>query len=149
MDETKKMNADSNVAVVKEFFKYYKEGDIVGLRSILDSKVEWTVPGHHPLAGTKKGIEEVIAYYKQLQKANFKAEILILEANDDYVIDCHRGWGQYGGHKLDMNWVLFYRLKNGKIVSLQNFPGNQHAADDFFWKVYKLKEIPDRLNNRD
>ncbi len=149
MDVTSKTNADSNVAVVKEFFRYYKKGDIVGLRSVLDNKVEWVVPGHHPLAGTKKGIEEVIAYYKQLQKANFKAEILILEANDDYVIDCHRGWAKYGDHKLDMNWVLFYQLRKGKIISLQNFPGNQHAADDFFWKVYKLKEIPDRLDTRD
>ncbi len=145
MDDSVNITAMENVAIVKQFFKYYGSGDIVGLREIFDPDVEWIVPGHHPLAGVKKGIEEVIAYYKQLQKANFKAEVLILEGNDEYVIDCHRGWARVGDVKLDMNWVLLYKIENGKIKSMQNFPGDQHEADDFFWKVYKLKEIPDRL----
>ncbi len=143
------LNATSleNVAVVKQFFKYYESNDIVGLRSIFSTDIEWQVPGHHPLAGTKKGIEEVIAYYRQLQKAKFNAEVIILEGNDNHVIDCHRGWAQVGDKKLDMNWVLLYTIENGKIKSMQNFPGDQHAADAFFWEIYKLKEIPDRLLN--
>jgi len=148
MDDSLNVTALENVAIVKQFFKYYKKNDIVGMREIFAPDIEWHVPGHHPLAGTKKGIEEVIAYYKQLQKANFKAEVLILEANDNHVIDCHRGWAEVGDQKLDMNWVLLYIIENGKIKSMQNFPGDQHAADTFFWKVYNLKDIPDRLNNR-
>ncbi|MCK5103262.1 MAG: nuclear transport factor 2 family protein [Cyclobacteriaceae bacterium] len=148
MDDSLNVTALENVAIVKQFFKYYKKNDIVGLREIFAPDIEWHVPGHHPLAGTKKGVEEVIAYYKQLQKANFKAEVIILEGNDNHVIDCHRGWAQVGGQKLDMSWVLLYTIENGKITSMQNFPSDQHAADAFFWKVYKLKDIPDRLNNR-
>jgi ketosteroid isomerase-like protein len=134
-----------NVALVREFFLYYEKGDIVGMRSIMAPDVEWHVPGHHPLAGVKKGVEEVIAYYKQLQKANFKAEVALLEGNENYVIDFHRGWASVGGHKIDINWVLLYTIKDGKIKSMITFPGDQHVADAFFWKVYKLKDIPDRL----
>ena len=148
MDDSLNVTALENVAIVKQFFKYYKKNDIVGMREIFAPDIEWHVPGHHPLAGTKKGIEEVIAYYKQLQKANFKAEVIVLEANDNHVIDCHRGWAKVGDHKLDMNWVLLYTIENGKIKSMQNYPGDQHAADAFFWKVYTLKDIPDRLSNR-
>lgn len=141
------MTAEENVAVVKQFFKYYKKNDIVGLREIFATDIEWIVPGHHPLAGIKKGVEEVIAYYKQLQKANFQAEVIILEGNDDHVIDCHRGWAQVGDQKLDMNWVLLYTLEYSKIKTMQNFPGDQQAVDAFFWQIYKLKNIPDRLMN--
>lgn len=148
MDDTLNVTALENVSIVKQFFKYYENNDIVGLREIFSSDIEWIVLGHHPLAGTKVGIEEVIAYYKQLQKANFKAEVIILEGNDDHVIDCHRGWAQVGDQKLDMNWVLLYTIEDGKIKTMQNFPGDQQAADAFFWKVYKLKDIPDRLNDR-
>ena len=148
MEDSAKVIASENVAIVRQFFKYYEKNDIVGMREIFAPDIEWHVPGHHPLAGTKKGIEEVIAYYKQLQKANFKAEVIILEGNKNYVIDCHRGWASIGNIKLDMNWVLLYTIENRKIKSMQNFPGDQHAADEFFWKVYKLKEIPDRLVNR-
>ncbi len=148
MDDSFNATAQENVALVKQFFKYYKDKDILGLREIFASDIEWHVPGHHPLAGTKKGIEEVIAYYAQLQKANFNAEVTVLEGNDDHVIDCHRGWAQVGEHKLDMNWVLVYTIEDGKIKTMQNFPGDQHAADAFFWQVYKLKDIPDRLANQ-
>jgi len=147
MDDTINLTAFENVAVVKQFFKYYEKNDVVGLREIFSPDIEWHVPGHHPLAGTKRGIEEVIAYYKQLQKANFKAEVIILEGNENYVIDCHRGWAKVGNNKLDMSWVLLYTIENGKIKSMKNYPGNQHAADAFFWEVYKLKEIPDRLDH--
>lgn len=147
MDDSFNVTALENVAIVKQFFKYYKNKDIVGLREIFAPDIEWHVPGHHPLAGTKRGVEEVIAYYTQLQKANFKAEVTVLEGNDDHVIDCHRGWAQVGDQKLDMNWVLVYTIEDGKIKTMQNFPGNQHAADAFFWEVYKLKDIPDRLTN--
>lgn len=147
MNDSLNVTALENIAVVKQFFKYYEKKDIVGLREIFAPDIEWHVPGHHPLAGTKRGVEEVIAYYKQLQKANFKAEVIILEGNDHYVIDCHRGWAKVGDVKIDMNWVLLYTIENGKIKSMKNFPGNQHAADAFFWQVYKLKEIPDRLDN--
>ncbi len=148
MDDTLNVTALENIAIVKQFFKYYKNNDVVGLREIFSPDIEWHVPGHHPLAGTKRGVEEVIAYYTQLQKAKFKAEVIILEGNDDHVIDCHRGWASVGDLKLDMNWVLLYKIKDGKIQSMQNFPSDQHAADAFFWKVYKLKDIPDRLNIR-
>jgi len=147
MDESKNSTSLENIAIVKQFFKYYGKNDILGLREIFAPDIEWIVPGHHPLAGTKKGVEEVIAYYKQLQKANFKAEVIILEGNENYVIDCHRGWAEVGNIKLNMNWVLLYTIENGKIKSMQNFPADQHAADAFFWQVYKLKEIPDRLQN--
>jgi len=147
MNDSINASALENIAVVKQFFKYYEKKDIVGLREIFAPDIEWHVPGHHPLAGTKRGVEEVIAYYKQLQKANFRAEVIILEGNDHYVMDCHRGWAKVGDVKIDMNWVLLYTIENGKIKSMKNFPGNQHAADAFFWQVYKLKEIPDRLDN--
>ena len=148
MDNSVNITALNNVAIVKQFFKYYEKNDILGLREIFSPEIEWHVPGHHPLAGTKKGIEEVIAYYKQLQKANFKAEVIVLEGNDNHVIDCHRGWAKVDGERLDLTWVLLYTIENDKIKSMQNFPGDQHAADAFFWKVYKLKDIPDRLNVR-
>ena len=147
MNNSKSTTSLENVAIVKQFFKYYEKHDIIGLSEIFAPDIEWIVPGHHPLSGTKKGIEEVIAYYKQLQKANFNAEVIILEGNENHVIDCHRGWAEVGNLRLNMNWVLLYTIENGKIKTMQNFPADQHAVDAFFWQVYKLRDIPDRLKN--
>jgi hypothetical protein len=45
-------------------------------------------------------------------------------------------------------WVLYYRIRGGKIAEVQNVAGDQHAADLFFWEVWgeSLKPLPDRLS---
>ena len=134
-----------NVRIVQEYYAQYAKGNLEGMRALMAPDVEWTIPGHHPLAGTKKGLTEIMAFFKQLQKAGFKAEVLFLGANDRYVVDVHRGWGSYGGDSLDLNWVLVYEIRDGKIARVQNFSGDQHAADAFFWKAYTLKPIQERL----
>lgn len=118
--------------VVQNFFAAYGAGDMEKLRSYVADDVEWHIPGHHALAGTKRGIEEFTGFFTQLGKAGFKAEVLILAANDQYVIDAHRGWSTKADSNIDLNWVLLYQIKDGKIVRVQNFSGDLYASDAFF-----------------
>ena len=141
-----KLNMENpNISIVQKFYECYASGDLEGMKTVMAEDVEWHIPGHHSLAGTKKGVAEIVAYFKLLQKANFKAEVNILSANKDYVIDCHRGYGEYDGKKIDINWVLLYQVEDGKIRKVQNFAGDQHEADAFFLHTWKLKPIPDRV----
>jgi ketosteroid isomerase-like protein len=124
----------ANVAVVQRFYEGYAGQDMEKIREVLAEDVTWLIPGHHPLAGLKRGADEIVAFFNQL-------------ANEDWVVDVHRGWGEYGEATLDMNWVLAYRIRDGKIAEVQNFAADQHAADLFFWRVWgnSLKPLPDRL----
>jgi uncharacterized protein len=99
---------------------------------------------HHPLAGTKRGVDEVVAFFGQSGRAGFKGQTIFLEANDEWVVDLHRGWSE-AGPGLDEMWALAFRIRDGKIAEAVNYPGNQHAADTFFWSVFRLKPLPDRL----
>jgi len=149
--EAKVVHADTtpkhpNVQLIERYYAAYAKGDIDYLkRNIFAPNIVWKIPGHHPLAGDKHGVDEVVAFFSALKKANFKAETYFLEANDKYVIDMHRGWSEYQGLKLDLPWCLVFKIENGKIVEAQNFVADQHAADAFFNAVYKLKPLPDRL----
>lgn len=140
--------ANTNVEVVQRFFECYGAGDLETMkREILAEDVTWIIPGHHPLAGVKRGAEEIIDYFSTIAQANFKAEVISLSASEHHVVDVHRGWGEYGEYKIDMNWVLVYQIENGRIKQAQNFAADQHAADQFFWDVWgeKLKPVPARL----
>lgn len=137
-----------NVAIIKRYYEAYAKGDVATVREIFAPDIVWRIPGHHPLSGAKRGANEVLAFFEQLAKANFKAEVLFLGGNDEYVVDCHRGYGAAGNNKLDILWCLVFRIKDGKIAEVTNFAGDQHAADTFFWSVYQLKPIPDRLATR-
>ncbi|MBA2676101.1 MAG: nuclear transport factor 2 family protein [Ramlibacter sp.] len=134
----------SNLQKIQAFFTAYAAKNVAGVREVMASDISWTIPGHHPLAGTKRGIDEVLAFFDQLGKANFKAQPLVVAENGDYVIDHHRGWSEEAGG-LDLTWCLVFRFEGGKIKEVVNFCADQHLADLFFWKVYQLKPIPDRL----
>jgi hypothetical protein len=135
-----------NVAIIRRFYECYARGDLETLRNeLVAPDVVWRIPGRHPLAGPKHGVDEVAAFFAQLAKSHFQAEVVFLGGNDEYVVDCHRGWGENKGMKIDMLWCLLYKVRNGKIVEVQNFAADQHAADAFFWHAYPLKPIPDRI----
>jgi ketosteroid isomerase-like protein len=135
-----------NVAIVQRYYQAYGRGDLETVREIFAPDITWTIPGHHPLAGTKRGVNEVLAFFDQLAKAQFRAELLFLGGNDNYVVDVHRGWSNLEqDENIDELWALLFGIENGRIAEAINFPGNQHTADAFFWKIYDLKPIPDRL----
>ena len=118
--------------VVQGFFNAYGQGDMDKLKSFVADDIEWHIPGRHGLAGTKRGADEFIAFFNQLDKAGFRAEVMILAANDQYVIDAHRGWSTKAEDNIDLNWVLLYQIKDGKIQRVQNFSGDLYASDQFF-----------------
>jgi ketosteroid isomerase-like protein len=128
---------NSNIQIVQDFFDAYGKNDLEGIRQVLAEDVQWHIPGRHPLSGTKNGIDEVMNFFEELGKVGFKAEVMILAANDNYVIDAHRGWSNVtNGENVDLNWILLYQIENNKINRVINFAGDQPLADEFFTKSY-------------
>ncbi len=136
-----------NITLIKSYYAAYAQGDLQKLQEFFDPNIVWRIPGHHPLAGEKHGAQEVLAFFAQLAKAKFKAEPIFFQAQGDYVVDIHRGWSNVddGQPGVDQFFVLMFKIQNGKIVEAQNFLSDQHQADAFFWRVYPLKPLPDRL----
>jgi len=128
---------NENIRIVMSFFEAYSKHDMEGIKKVMSKDVEWHIPGNHPLSGTKRGISEVMSFFEKLNIASFKAEVLILSANDNYVIDAHRGWSSTGKDDIDINWVLIYQIENGKIRRVQNFSGDLYRSDKFFNRVYE------------
>lgn len=137
-------NEHPNVALIRRYYEVYGSGDLKALRQFFAPDIRWTIPGHHPLAGTKTGADEVLAFFAQLAKSGFRAEILFLAADRDWVVDMHRGWSTTP-EGLDITWTLAYRIRGRTIVEAVNFAADQHAADAFFWRQYPLARIPRRL----
>lgn len=133
-----------NVTLIRDYYKAYGSGDLESLRQFFAPDIRWTIPGHHPLSGTKVGATEVLAFFAQLAKSGFRADILFLAADGEWVVDLHRGWSTTP-EGLDITWALAYRIRGRKIVEAVNFAADQHAADAFFWRQYPLAPIPGRF----
>jgi uncharacterized protein len=108
--------------------------------------VEWTIPGHHPLSGTKHGRDEVLSFFDQLAKTGFRAEPIFLESNNEYFIDIHRGWSTEGVGNIDTTWALVWHFgADGMADRVVNLSGDQHQMDAFIWANFAPEPLPDRL----
>jgi ketosteroid isomerase-like protein len=138
---------NATLAVVQRMYDCFDRDDLNTIRTeIFDKDLVWRLPGHHPLAGTKRGAEETLAFFAQLRKAGVLVDLIKLDSwGDDTVVETHRGHGQFRGASLDTINCTHYRIRSGKIFDVQVFLSDQYAADAFFNIAFDLKPIPDRL----
>lgn len=132
------MESHPNIALINNFFKAYAANDIEAISTIFAVDIKWHIPGTHPLSGTKLGVGAVLEYFQLLHKGHFQAEPVVMGVNDNYVIDCHRNWSNIEGREnLNNMSCLLWKIENGKIKEVYNFPENQQVVDSFFSKLYK------------
>jgi uncharacterized protein len=138
----------ANADVVRAFFGGIAAGDAErSCRTLLDPHVRWTVPGHHPLAGTHIGPVQVLALFGQLGRSRFRTEMWFLAQDGERVVEVHRGRsGHDDGSDIDLLWSMTFTVREGRIVSAQGFVSDQAAADLFFTHHNPLRPLPDRLD---
>ena len=137
---------EENRQVILDYYEAYGTGDMNAVAEFFAPDIEWHIPGQHPLAGTKTGRDEVLAFFEQLGRGAFRAELIALMADEEWVIDMHRGWSNLEGQEnVDTTWVLAFRIEEGLIAEARNFAFDQAAANAFFWEAYPLAPLPERL----
>jgi len=138
--------SDPKLAAIEGFFTAYADGDRTGIADVLAEDIAWTIPGHHPLAGTKHGIDEVLAFFDALGVVGFQAETFFLQSGGDFVVDIRRGYSTGGTGAVDTNWALVWHFNpDGKVDSVINLSADQHQMDSFIWDNFSLAAIPTRL----
>jgi ketosteroid isomerase-like protein len=78
---------DQKLEAIDKFFAAYASYDLNGMRAVLTDDIEWTIPGHHPLSGTKHGVEEVAAFFTQLGKSGFQVDRVVNLSADQHQMD--------------------------------------------------------------
>ncbi|WP_268036612.1 nuclear transport factor 2 family protein [Algoriphagus sp. PAP.12] len=121
-----------NLELIHSFFNAYNKRDMEALKNILDPEITWNIPGEHPLSGLKRGVEEVLDYFKEMEYYQFHAANLVIGVNDSFVVDCHQNWTDFNGERFEVMSCLLWKIRKGKIVEVYNFPGDQKVMNDFF-----------------
>ncbi len=138
--------ANSKEEIVETFFDGYKKKDISTVKKVMAENVEWHFPGDHPMAGVKKGIEQVLAFFDLMgsfmKKANPDVEKLIVASNEFYLIECqqirtHRTDGINIHHYVTVLWTF----KDDKITEGRHFFADQEAANKYFNAVARAEKI--------
>lgn len=137
------------MALVDRMYECFAKGDMETLKSeVFAADITWNLPGHHPLSGIKRGPDEVIAFFGALMQTGINVDnITFGTMGDDGVVERHTGHGKFAdGEEIIFPTCSYYRVKDGRIAEVQVYTGDQHGVDRYFWAMYELKPIPDRLS---
>ena len=137
----------SNMEVVEAIYQSYKTGHLKKLKAeIFAPDLTWNLPGRSPIAGTKKGVEEVLGFFGSLRKLGLQVTPLGMgEVGSDGVAEVYRAQGEVNGVTLSAYNCNYYKIRDGRIAEVQVFMADQYGYDAFCWAGFQLKPIPDRL----
>lgn len=111
------------------------------LESIADSFADdavWTLHGDLPLAGTRRGRDEIMAFllnagalYREGTQSFEFADILV-DGNRAVLEWRVRGVASASGLSYDNDYCGVFEIRDGRIVSVREYLGTLHAAQTLF-----------------
>lgn len=130
------MGAQENVQIVKEGYAAFSRGDIPGLLAQLSQDIEWTSPGTGlPLAGTYRGHDGVTKFFQKLaQEAeilDFQTREFVAEGDRVLVVGSQRVKIKATNRTVDLNWVMSFTLRDGKVAVFREYTDTKAIADAY------------------
>jgi ketosteroid isomerase-like protein len=122
------MQDAQNTRVVQDAYTAFERGDIPGILATLDDNVVWkpvTGAGAHvPTAGERRGKIAVGEFFKVLGHTvvfeRFEPAEFIAQGEKVVVLG-HYAAKTAAGKRFVSDWVMVFALRNGKVVSFQEF----------------------------
>jgi ketosteroid isomerase-like protein len=139
--------ATGPMAIVDKMYACFGTGDMETIKNeVFAPDIQWTLPGHNPLSGVKRGADEVLAFFGALMAVGVNVDnVSFGTIGDDRVVETPSGLGTIEGQDYLFPTCSVYTIRDGRIAQVQVYTADQHGVDDFFWKASGLKPIPDRL----
>ncbi|MFD7406748.1 nuclear transport factor 2 family protein [Streptomyces sp. NPDC059866] len=131
-----------NLAFGREFYKKFREGDLDGLRESIDKDIVITIPGKSDISGTYKGFAGFQEFREKVMATvgdRYKLDVTDMAADDQGVfaeefIRMNHPWNS----KVEpVDVTLYYTIRNGKIVKMEDVPEDTHYWESSFTKPKK------------
>jgi ketosteroid isomerase-like protein len=137
----------ANVDIVLKMYEYFNTGELDRIRAdLFHPEIVWRMPGHHPLAGTMTGAEDVMAFFGDLSKAAISVtDVHFGELEDGTVVEKHRGHASEDGEVYVFPTCTTYSIEDDKIRDVQVHTADQHGVDRYMWTRFELKSVAARL----
>ena len=129
------MSAEANAALAREIFRCFAEGDAMALRELFADDCVWTVPGSSSVAGTYRGRTEIFRFLASLKRhtdGTYTSRLLDALGSDDRAAALYRASGTRNGVTLDIDQVLLFDVRGGKVVRVAALPSDPLAFERFW-----------------
>lgn len=110
----------------------YGAADAAALHQLLDPGIVWRVPGNNRIAGTYRGIDEVVAYMRhrrELANATFRMQRQEVLVGPSHFAALTNGTVERAGVVHSWSTVGLYRARDGRISECSLIPLDAAAFD--------------------
>lgn len=113
--------------------QHYAGGSSAAVEALLTEDVTWTVPGDNAIAGTYRGLEEVLAYFgrrREIAGGTFRMRRLdVLAGEGSRVAALTDGVAIVGGVERRWSTVGLYEVRDGRIAACWLLPLDAREFD--------------------
>ena len=117
---------------------FYAGGRRLPLRELLTDDVVWRVPGNNSIAGTYRGIDEVMSYFRTRRELAARTFRLhpddVLVGEGEVVAALTEGTALIAGNEHRWSTIGLYRFRNGLISECRLVPFDP-AEFDRIWRL--------------
>lgn len=124
----------TNIETVRAVYAALGRGDLGGVLERLDETIVWITPGSAavPLAGRRRGIEEVRGFFEQLAQritfTVFEAREFIAQGNRVIALVRYEGRNNETGRTFSAESAMLWTIGNGRAVRFQEYTDTEALA---------------------
>lgn len=130
------MSAEANATLAREIFRCFAERDPLALRDVFAEDAVWRVPGTSSVAGVYRGRTEIFRFLASLKRrtdGTYTSRLIDALGSDDRAAALYRASGTRNGITLDIDQVLLFTIRDGKVAEVTALPSDPDAFERF-WK---------------
>lgn len=129
------MTEHPHVEVFRRVYDAFTHGDMESLAAMFEEDIVWHTPGRSPLAGDYEGRAAVFASFSdefELSEGSYGVHVHDVLANDDHIVAMLRATASRNEKTLDMNYVLVFEMREGRVAEAWESWTDQRTLDEFW-----------------
>jgi len=131
-----------NAQLMRDFYAAFGAADRQRLDELVTDDFVWRFPGTSAYAGDFHGIDEIFAGIRNvamtLGRGHNGFELLHVFADDDTAVTVHRDTYSGDDNHLDLRYVLYVRIRGGRMAEVVEVPFDQGENDRYVGRQTRL-----------
>ena len=124
-----------NEALVRRIFDAFARKQGLSLRDVFAEDAIWHVPGASVMAGTYRGRSEIFRFLVRLPKltnGTYGSRLIDVLVSGERAAALYRASGEREGRSLDIDQLLLFTIREGRVSEVLALPNDPLAFDEFW-----------------
>jgi ketosteroid isomerase-like protein len=124
-----------NALVVRRLVAAMSEQNRAEIETIVDENCIWRVPGANVLSGVYEGRRAILSLFGKMKRiftGPARFDIIDITTSPQYAAAYQYGIVEIGGATVRLRECLVYRIRDGRVVEVDEFQSDERAFDEAF-----------------